>query len=134
MGTSLQVQPFASLASRESDPTPRLLINKEITHQGDPVMALLGLGASFDFDSEKAYRDVAYVGSCDDCCIALADLLGWKEELEGVVKKEHALIDGKTKGAQGMADPQAPEEKESEPEVERSEQAADMEKVDTPSS
>ncbi|XP_078389453.1 NAD-dependent protein deacetylase sirtuin-2 isoform X2 [Cetorhinus maximus] len=34
MGTSLQVQPFASLASRVSDTTPRLLINKEITRQG----------------------------------------------------------------------------------------------------
>ncbi|GCB79647.1 hypothetical protein scyTo_0016991 [Scyliorhinus torazame] len=134
MGTSLQVQPFASLASRVSDTTPRLLINKEITRQGDPVMALLGLGASLDFDSEKAYRDVAYVGSCDDGCLALADLLGWKEELEDIVKKEHALIDGETKGAQGMADPQAPEEKESEPEVKRSEQAADTEKVDTPAS
>ncbi|XP_038641932.1 NAD-dependent protein deacetylase sirtuin-2 isoform X2 [Scyliorhinus canicula] len=134
MGTSLQVQPFASLASRVSDTTPRLLINKEITRQGNPVMALLGLGASFNFDSEKAYRDVAYVGSCDDGCLALADLLGWKEELEDIVKKEHALIDGKIQGAQGTADPQAPEEKESEPEVKRNEQVADTEKVDTPAS
>ncbi|XP_067831025.1 LOW QUALITY PROTEIN: NAD-dependent protein deacetylase sirtuin-2 [Heptranchias perlo] len=96
MGTSLQVQPFASLASRVSDTTPRLFINKEITSQGDPVMALLGLGSSLDFDSERAYRDVAYVGSCDDGCLALAELLGWKEELEEIVKKEYALIDSKT--------------------------------------
>ncbi|XP_043536726.1 NAD-dependent protein deacetylase sirtuin-2 isoform X1 [Chiloscyllium plagiosum] len=33
MGTSLQVQPFASLASRVSDTTPRLLINKEVSQQ-----------------------------------------------------------------------------------------------------
>ncbi|XP_067875028.1 NAD-dependent protein deacetylase sirtuin-2 isoform X2 [Heterodontus francisci] len=110
MGTSLQVQPFASLASRVSDATPRLLINKETTRQGDPVMALLGLGNSLDFDSEKAYRDVAYVGSCDDGCLALADLLGWKEELEDIVKKEWALIDSKTEGAQASAIPQAPDE------------------------
>ncbi|XP_041035243.1 NAD-dependent protein deacetylase sirtuin-2 isoform X3 [Carcharodon carcharias] len=131
MGTSLQVQPFASLASRVSDTTPRLLINKEITRQSDPVMALLGLGTSLDFDSERAYRDVAYVGSCDDGCLALADLLGWKEELEDIVKEEHALIDSKTEGAQGTASPRAPDAKKSSPEVERSKQEADTE-VDKP--
>ncbi|XP_078062961.1 NAD-dependent protein deacetylase sirtuin-2 [Mustelus asterias] len=127
MGTSLQVQPFASLASRVPDTTPRLLINKEITRQGDPLMALLGLGTSLDFDSEKAYRDVAYVGSCDDGCLALADLLGWKDELEDIVKKEHALIDSKTESAQGATGPQAPDRKESEPETKRREPAGDVE-------
>ena len=24
------------------------------------------------------YRDVAWLGSCDDGCLALAELLGWK--------------------------------------------------------
>ncbi|XP_059841121.1 NAD-dependent protein deacetylase sirtuin-2 isoform X3 [Hypanus sabinus] len=101
LGTSLQVQPFASLINRVSKSTPRLLINKEITRQGDPMMALLGLGSSLDFDSEKAYsRDVAYIGSCDDGCLALADQLGWKEELEGIVEKEHAMIDSRAKGTQ----------------------------------
>ncbi|XP_072130606.1 NAD-dependent protein deacetylase sirtuin-2 isoform X1 [Mobula birostris] len=111
LGTSLQVQPFASLINRVSKSTPRLLINKEISRQGDPMMALLGLGNSLDFDSEKAYRDVAYVGSCDDGCLALADLLGWKEELEGIVEREHAMIDSGAKGTQASASPQASEEK-----------------------
>uniref|UniRef100_A0A674G7Z0 NAD-dependent protein deacetylase n=1 Tax=Taeniopygia guttata TaxID=59729 RepID=A0A674G7Z0_TAEGU len=87
MGTSLQVQPFASLISR-------LLINKEKTGQGDPLMSLMGFGG-MDFDSDKAYRDVAWLGDCDSGCLALAELLGWKEELEELVRREHAAIDAK---------------------------------------
>lgn len=48
-----------------------------------------------DFDSDKAYRDVAHLSTCDDGCMALAELLGWKAELEEMVKREHALIDSK---------------------------------------
>ncbi|KAI1229605.1 hypothetical protein IHE44_0011796 [Lamprotornis superbus] len=55
MGTSLQVQPFASLIS----------------------------------------RDVAWLGDCNSGCLALAELLGWKEELEELVRREHAAIDAK---------------------------------------
>ncbi|KAG7470788.1 hypothetical protein MATL_G00117430 [Megalops atlanticus] len=97
MGTSLQVQPFASLVSRVSKSTPRLLINMEKTGQCDALMGMLGFGGGMDFDSEKAYRDVAYIGTCDDGCLALAELLGWKAELEEMVKREHALIDSKDK-------------------------------------
>ncbi|XP_021401323.2 NAD-dependent protein deacetylase sirtuin-2 isoform X3 [Lonchura striata] len=94
MGTSLQVQPFASLISRVPTNTPRLLINKEKTGQGDPLMSLMGFGG-MDFDSDKAYRDVAWLGDCDSGCLALAELLGWKEELEELVRREHAAIDAK---------------------------------------
>ncbi|NXB78614.1 SIR2 deacetylase, partial [Donacobius atricapilla] len=92
MGTSLQVQPFASLISRVPTNTPRLLINKEKTGQSDPLMTLMGFGG-MDFDSDKAYRDVAWLGDCDSGCLALAELLGWKEELEELVRREHAAID-----------------------------------------
>ncbi|XP_008424350.1 NAD-dependent protein deacetylase sirtuin-2 isoform X1 [Poecilia reticulata] len=109
MGTSLQVQPFASLVSRVSKSCPRLLINMEKTGQADPMLGLLGFGGGMDFDSDKAYRDVAQISTCDDGCLALADLLGWKVELEELVKKEHARIDsednqespGGSKGAAG---------------------------------
>ncbi|XP_043390764.1 NAD-dependent protein deacetylase sirtuin-2 isoform X5 [Chelonia mydas] len=60
MGTSLQVQPFASLVSRVPTNTPRLLINKEKTGQSDPFMSLMGLSTGMDFDSEKAYRQVPW--------------------------------------------------------------------------
>lgn len=93
MGTSLQVQPFASLVSRVPASTPRLLINKEKTGQSDVFMSLMGFGCGMDFDSDKAYRDVAWLGDCDEGCLALAELLGWKKELQELVRKEHAAID-----------------------------------------
>uniref|UniRef100_A0A6J0T628 NAD-dependent protein deacetylase sirtuin-2 n=1 Tax=Pogona vitticeps TaxID=103695 RepID=A0A6J0T628_9SAUR len=101
MGTSLQVQPFASLVSRVPTNTPRLLINKEKTGESDPFMSLMGFGCGMDFDSEKAYRDVAQLGDCDEGCLALAELLGWKKELEELVKREHAAIDAKSGQAVG---------------------------------
>ncbi|XP_058490849.1 NAD-dependent protein deacetylase sirtuin-2 [Solea solea] len=97
MGTSLQVQPFASLVSRVSKSCPRLLINMERAGQAEPLLGLLGFGGGMDFDSDKAYRDVAHISSCDDGCLALADLLGWKAELEELVKQEHARIDSHDK-------------------------------------
>lgn len=97
MGTSLQVQPFASLISKAPLSTPRLLINKEKTGQTDPFLGMMmGLGGGMDFDSKKAYRDVAWLGDCDQGCLALADLLGWKKELEDLVRKEHASIDAQS--------------------------------------
>ncbi|XP_044290848.1 NAD-dependent protein deacetylase sirtuin-2 isoform X3 [Varanus komodoensis] len=102
MGTSLQVQPFASLVSRVSQNTPRLLINKEKTGESDPVLSLMGFGCGMNFDSEKAYRDVAWLGDCEEGCLALAELLGWKKELEELVKKEHAAIDAES--GQAVAD------------------------------
>ncbi|XP_040977821.1 NAD-dependent protein deacetylase sirtuin-2 [Aquila chrysaetos chrysaetos] len=82
--------------------TPRLLINKEKTGQSDPFMSLMGFGCSMDFDSDKAYRDVAWLGEWDAGCLALAELLGWKKELEELVRREHAAIDTKTaRGGRG---------------------------------
>uniref|UniRef100_A0A8D0GB86 NAD-dependent protein deacetylase sirtuin-2 n=1 Tax=Sphenodon punctatus TaxID=8508 RepID=A0A8D0GB86_SPHPU len=101
MGTSLQVQPFASLVSRVPTSIPRLLINKEKTGQSDPFLSLMGMGSGMDFDSDKAYRDVAWLGDCDKGCLALAELLGWKKELEELVTKEHAIIDAKSGQASG---------------------------------
>ncbi|XP_047690498.1 NAD-dependent protein deacetylase sirtuin-2 isoform X2 [Prionailurus viverrinus] len=80
--------------------TPRLLINKEKTGQTDPFLGMMmGLGGGMDFDSKKAYRDVAWLGDCDQGCLALADLLGWKKELEDLVRKEHASIDAQQAGS-----------------------------------
>ncbi|XP_066282358.1 NAD-dependent protein deacetylase sirtuin-2-like isoform X2 [Branchiostoma lanceolatum] len=93
MGTSLQVQPFASLVDRVPETCPRLLINREKCGQVDPIMRMLGFGGGMEFDSENNYRDVAWLGDCDDGCKALAELLGWKEELEELVHREHARIE-----------------------------------------
>ncbi|XP_072030920.1 NAD-dependent protein deacetylase sirtuin-2-like [Amphiura filiformis] len=93
MGTSLVVQPFASLVDRVRDTTPRLLINIEKTGQSDPLMSMLGMGSGMDFDSDQKYRDVAQLGTCDEGCYKLAELLGWKADLDEMISKEHAKID-----------------------------------------
>ncbi|KAL0972792.1 hypothetical protein UPYG_G00194820 [Umbra pygmaea] len=113
MGTSLQVQPFAALVDRVSKSCPRLLINLEKTGGENPLLGMIGLGGGMDFDSAKAYRDVAHISTCDDGCLELADLLGWKVELEEVVKREHEKIDSKAQeeqanqsdGAAGKVEP-----------------------------
>lgn len=65
MGTSLSVQPFASLPSFVREETPRVLINME---------RVGGLGSRPD--------DVVLLGDCDEGVRKLADALGWREELE----------------------------------------------------
>ena len=65
MGTSLTVQPFASLPGFVSEGTPRVLINLE---------RVGGLGSRPD--------DVLVLGDCDEGVRKLADALGWREELE----------------------------------------------------
>jgi NAD+-dependent protein deacetylase SIR2 len=65
MGTSLSVQPFASLPGFVSEGTPRVLINQE---------RVGGLGSRPD--------DVLVLGDCDEGVRKLADALGWREELE----------------------------------------------------
>lgn len=70
MGTSLTVQPFASLPSFVKEETPRILINLE---------RVGGLGGRAD--------DVLLLGDCDAGIRKLADALGWREELESLWKK-----------------------------------------------
>ncbi|XP_059930861.1 NAD-dependent protein deacetylase sirtuin-2 [Gadus macrocephalus] len=121
MGTSLQVQPFAGLVGRVSKSCPRLLINMEKAGQADPFFGVLDFGGGMDFDSEKAYRDVAHISTCDEGCLALADLLGWKGELEELVNSEHSRIEAEDQqeeasgaasaAAEAGTPPAAPEDK-----------------------
>jgi len=93
MGTSLVVQPFASLVDRVPETTPRLLINKEKCGQEVNFFSMLfGMPSGFQFDSDDNYRDVMWQGTTDDGCIALADLLGWKDELLKLVKTDHRKL------------------------------------------
>lgn len=92
MGTSLKVQPFASLIDSVPDTTPRLLINREKSGSGNPVFMML-FGGGMKFDTEDNYRDVFWEGNCDDGCRALCSLLGWLEELDELVKTEQKKID-----------------------------------------
>ena len=76
MGTSLSVQPFASLPSFCSEGVPRLLINLE---------AVGGLGSRAD--------DVLLLGDCDSGIRKLATALGWSKELEALWKATAPNID-----------------------------------------
>lgn len=67
MGTSLTVQPFASLPTFVSEETPRVLINLE---------RVGGLGSRPD--------DVLLLGDCDEGVRKFADAMGWRDELEAM--------------------------------------------------
>jgi NAD-dependent histone deacetylase SIR2 len=70
MGTSLTVQPFASLPGYAPEGVPRLLINLE---------RVGGLGSRAD--------DVCILSECDKGVRELADALSWREELEALWKE-----------------------------------------------
>ncbi|XP_060818561.1 NAD-dependent protein deacetylase sirtuin-2 isoform X1 [Bombus pascuorum] len=94
MGSSLVVQPFASLVDRVRSNCPRLLINKEKVGMQDRLSRLLGLrhGLIFDTRSSHGGRDVAWLGDCDTGCQLLAEKLGWGDELKDLIKKEHERL------------------------------------------
>jgi NAD-dependent deacetylase sirtuin 2 len=72
MGTSLQVQPFASIPNQINPNIPRLLINKNA----------VGPFREFDILPRKNQsRDYAYLGNCDEGCLELAKALGLDKEL-----------------------------------------------------
>ncbi|KAJ8308886.1 hypothetical protein KUTeg_013760 [Tegillarca granosa] len=79
LGTSLSVQPFASLTSRVPETTPRLYINLCSSASGakHPLMALFFGGG---------FKDVFWQGNTDDGCRRLAEFIGWKDELEEMIK------------------------------------------------
>lgn len=77
MGTSLTVQPFASLPSFCSDGVPRLLINLE---------RVGGLGSRPD--------DFVFLGDCDVGVRELAAALGWEKDLELIWNKTEPEKDG----------------------------------------
>jgi len=89
MGTSLSVQPFASLPYLCREGVPRVLINME------PVG---GLGTRPD--------DVLLLGECDEGARRLADALGWRDKLEALWAK---TCPEKAKLMEPEAKPSSPE-------------------------
>jgi hypothetical protein len=82
IGTSLQVQPFASLIDDVLDTVPRLLINK------DEVGVHKSKASGFDFKWKYGLnRDVFHSGACDDGVTKLAELLGWEKDLDRLYNK-----------------------------------------------
>lgn len=75
MGTSLTVQPFASLAGMVKQSCPRVLIN--LDHVGD-------FGSRAD--------DVILLGKCDEIVMELSRELGWEKELLRLWKQTEATV------------------------------------------
>eukprot|EP01114_Cavostelium_apophysatum_P021493 TRINITY_DN7518_c0_g1_i1.p1 TRINITY_DN7518_c0_g1~~TRINITY_DN7518_c0_g1_i1.p1 ORF type:complete len:466 (-),score=105.57 TRINITY_DN7518_c0_g1_i1:33-1430(-) len=92
IGTSLQVQPFASLIHKVNPSVPRLLINNEVVGRVDPQLALFGITKGFRLGMKNNYRDVAFIGDCQDGVKELAKHLGWKDELNAVIEKHHKSV------------------------------------------
>jgi len=107
MGTSLKVQPFASLVNHVGPLVPRCLWNREEAGVADPEekklmakMQLLGLGAGnfagagdgFVFEGTECYRDVFAQGDCDDTARQFAACLGWADDLNTLISRESARI------------------------------------------
>jgi len=115
MGTSLKVQPFASLVDMVPDNCVRLLLNNEAVGVNEGLSGLdetakklierlkgsdapehkqmlamiraqLGIGRGFAFGQDDNVRDVFHKCDCDSGCLALADLLGWRDELNKLIE------------------------------------------------
>ena len=48
---------------------------------------IFGLDHNFDTDSMNS-RDVFYQGDCDEGCSELAELMGWEQDLNDLIKRE----------------------------------------------
>ena len=84
MGTSLQVHPFSSLVDYVRDECPRLLVNRDLV--GD-WRAYADDEAA---ESSHNYRDVCFIGTCDDGSVRLAELLGWKTDLDKLIDQNQS--------------------------------------------
>ncbi|KAF6251609.1 DHS-like NAD/FAD-binding domain-containing protein [Scenedesmus sp. NREL 46B-D3] len=92
MGTSLVVQPFASLIDAVPEHCPRVLLNRERVGEGMGSLGLLGSllglggGGGFTFEHDQgAYRDVLYLGDADEGVRELCSLLGWEQALDALI-------------------------------------------------
>lgn len=77
LGTSLEVQPFASLINRVNNSCVRLLINREAVGEsaGGSLKSLL-FNDGLQFNQPDNKRDVCWLGDCDDGIENLARELG----------------------------------------------------------
>ncbi|KAM7019944.1 NAD-dependent protein deacetylase sirtuin-3, mitochondrial isoform 2-T2 [Passerculus sandwichensis] len=82
IGTSLEVEPFASLANAVRSSVPRVLINRELVGP---------------FAWQQRHNDVAELGDVVGGIERLVELLGWKEEMQTLIQKEKEKLDAKDK-------------------------------------
>ncbi|XP_058485235.1 NAD-dependent protein deacetylase sirtuin-3, mitochondrial [Solea solea] len=82
MGTSLEVEPFASLAGAVRSSVPRLLINRDLVGP---------------FARRRRRQDVVQLGDVVSGVRALVDALGWTQELEALMAAAAAEEEAVTK-------------------------------------
>ncbi|XP_044281963.1 NAD-dependent protein deacetylase sirtuin-3, mitochondrial isoform X2 [Varanus komodoensis] len=81
-GEDFRVEPFASLAGAVRASVPRVLINRDLVGP---------------FAYQPQHSDVAELGDVIRGVKKVVELLGWKEELEELIKKEKEKLDAKNK-------------------------------------
>ena len=85
-GTSLKVQPFASLVGRVGQDVPRLLVNRERVGEAEPMLDMLGLVSPGALNFEEGnYRDAEFLGDCDAGIAELVRRLGWQADLDALM-------------------------------------------------
>eukprot|EP00301_Raphidiophrys_heterophryoidea_P027735 c9800_g1_i1.p1 GENE.c9800_g1_i1~~c9800_g1_i1.p1 ORF type:complete len:438 (+),score=130.85 c9800_g1_i1:102-1415(+) len=94
MGTSLVVQPFASLIGHVSQSTPRLLINR--TKAGESHSIFQG----FQF-SHSNHRDALFLGDCDEGVRQLAAELQWTQDFDQLIASAPASAQPRPASADG---------------------------------
>ncbi|XP_035184796.1 NAD-dependent protein deacetylase sirtuin-3, mitochondrial isoform X2 [Oxyura jamaicensis] len=82
IGTSLEVEPFASLAGAVRSSVPRVLINRDLVGP---------------FAWQQRYNDIAQLGDVVGGVKKLVELLDWNEEMQALIQKEKEKLDAKDK-------------------------------------
>ncbi|KFV65025.1 hypothetical protein N307_14987, partial [Dryobates pubescens] len=77
IGTSLEVEPFASLAGAVGSSVPRVLINRELVGP---------------FAQRRRHSDVAQLGDVVGGVERLVGLLGWAQEMQTLIQRETAKV------------------------------------------
>ncbi|XP_017953487.1 NAD-dependent protein deacetylase Sirt2 [Drosophila navojoa] len=96
MGTSLEMQPFASLIHRAGPRCIRLLINRDAVGRASFAPWMDANGEALLYGEAKNTRDVAFLGDCDAGVWALAEALGWEDELQELISNgQRELEEGK---------------------------------------
>ena len=85
IGTSLVVQPFASLVNNVKPNVPRILINRERTGEFLKYDCYLSLRNGI---ADKCDRDIFLQGESDKIIAEIAEKLGWKEDLDKLNSKQ----------------------------------------------
>ena len=89
LGTSLQVQPVASLIHRVNDSTPKLIINKENVMRN--FRGKLYSWVKINVVGKGLGTNASYLGDCDEGILKLSTQLGWKDELLNVMSSNKIL-------------------------------------------